>query len=148
MIFISTKAYQALAYAHQRQSKMDEAADNLTLYMEAMEKCGDKGALREACSDLGALYNYTGNYEKSSRYFRRSFELGCAEPSEVAAGGVDVESSRCEYGISLAHGLFCGQVESLMSSSRPNTAKLLQWKSERVQQFSDDKETYSMYGSQ
>jgi len=134
------KAYQALAYAHQRQGNMDEAAENLKMFLSVMENSGDVDTLRAACTDLGALYNYVGKYEQSAKYYKRAFKMAQDKNSFS-----DIESSRCEYGMALAHGLFNGEVDNMSRSNKSNLDLLLNWKSERVQAFTDDNQTYSMY---
>ena len=131
------KAFQALAYAHQRQGNMEEAAENLKMFLYVMEKGGDADTLREACSDLGALHNYIGQYDQSSNYYKRAYQM--------AHNKNDIESSRCEYGMSLAHGLLKGEVETITHLNKSNIESLLYWKSERVQGFTTDDQTYSMY---
>ena len=134
------KAYQALAYAHQRQGNMEDAAENLKLFLSVMENSGDLDTLRDACTDLGALYNYIGRYEQSSKYYKRAFEM-----AQDKKKFDDIESSRCEYGLALAHGLFSGEVESITHTNKNNIEMLLHWKCERAQGFTNDNQTYSMY---
>lgn len=134
------RAYQALAYAYQRQGNMDKAADNLKTFLSVMENCGDKDTLCSACSDLGALYNYIGKYEQSANYYKRAFKM-----SQDKNNFNNIELSRCEYGMALAHGLLNGEVDKISKSSRANIDFLLNWKSERVQSFTDDVQTYFMY---
>jgi len=53
--------------------------------------------------------------------------------------------SSCEYAISLAHGLLTGEADSIAANSKTSLESLLFWKSERLQSFSKDERTFSMY---
>jgi len=135
------KACQAIANAKQRQGNMEEAIDQLKQFLQLSEKSNDMDSRREACRDLGRLYNFMGKYEQSSNYLKKAFELTQKEEFN----NLHSSSSRCEYAISLAHGLLTGAVENLSRCEKKNLGNLLYWKSERVQGFSTDQQTYQMY---
>lgn len=56
-----------------------------------------------------------------------------------------INASSCEYAIALAHGLLTGEVEAITRNSKTSLESLLRWKSNRVQNFSRDQRTYSMF---
>lgn len=134
------KACQALAYANQRQGNLEEAVKNLKRFLQMSERSGDNDSRRAACSDLGWLYKSMGKYEQSSNYYKRAFEL-----SNKTSNLQIINASSCEYAIALAHGLLTGEVEAITRNSKTSLESLLRWKSNRVQNFSRDQRTYSMF---
>lgn len=136
------RACQALATAHQRSGDMDGAVEDLKQFLRVSERAGDTEATQAACSDLGALYNSMGKYEQASKHFRRAFDSSLSEKDNDLDR---VDEARCEYSVSLSHGLLTGCVEALMRNTRARLDSLNYWKSERVQGFSKDDVTYDMY---
>ena len=47
----------------------------------------------------------------------------------------------------MAHGLFTGKANNISRNSKDSVDSLLHWKSERLQSFSNDQQTYSMFDS-
>jgi len=149
------KACQALAVANKRQGNYKEAIDNLKQFLKVTEENGDDESRRHACSDIGSVYNMMGKYEQASNYYKRAYELAhqrveatatTTTPSTTALTAEhDVQFSSCEYAISLAHGLLTGEAEQVTFNNKKSLHSLLHWKSDRLQSFSKDNTTFSMF---
>jgi len=153
------KACQALAVANKRQGSYKEAIDNLKQFLKVTEENGDNESRRHACSDIGSVYNMMGKYEQASNYYKRAYELAhqrveasatttsipTTASSTALAAEHDAQFSSCEYAISLAHGLLTGEAEQVTFNNKKSLHSLLHWKSDRLQSFSKDNTTFSMF---
>lgn len=134
------RACQALATARERSGDIDGAVEDLKKFLRVSERANDIESMQAACSDLGSVFNSMGKYEQASKYLRRAFE------ASVEGNNLDeIDGARCEYALSLSHGLLTGCVEAFMKTNRTRLESLTLWKSERVQGFSKDQTTYDMY---
>lgn len=134
------RACQALATARERSGDTEGAVEDLKKFLRVSERAGDIESTQAACSDLGTLFNSTGKYEQASKYLRRAFEASVERNNND-----EMDEARCEYALSLSHGLLNGCVEAFMKINRTRLESLTLWKSERVQGFSKDETTYDMY---
>jgi len=134
------KACQALAVANKRQGNYDQAIENLKQLLKVTSSSSDIEIRQQACSDIGIVYNLMGKYEQAANYFRQSYELSLNKLPQSK-----LKHSSCEYGISLAHGLLTGESESISFNNKKSIESLLFWKSERLQNFSSDHVTFTMF---
>lgn len=81
---------------------------------------------------------------QSASYLKKAFDLSYQNERDTE----HQDAASCEYAVSLAHGLLTGCVENVSQCDRENLQKLLHWKSERLQSFSGDNRTYSMFSRQ
>ena len=84
-----------------------------------------------------------GKYEQAANYYKRAYEISQTNQTNIKSQ--ELNYSSCEYAISLAHGLFTGEADSIAANSKNSLESVLFWKSERLQSFSKDERTFSMY---
>jgi len=126
-------ACQALAKAHEKQGDIDSAIKYLEMFVELAERAKHLEAQGKACSCLGAIYNSIGKYEEAAKYFQCAYEVAreLNDPETI-------EVTRVQYGIAIAHSLLAGFAECLNDITRPNTERILSWKSSRIDSFTPE----------
>ena len=69
------QAFSALAAAHQKLERTDEAVACLREYLKIAKDTDDLTAQAEACCNLGVIHNRKGEFSKAVHFFERNFEI-------------------------------------------------------------------------
>ena len=128
------QAFSALAAAHQKLEKTDDAVSCLREYLKIAKDTDDLTAQAEACCNLGVIHNRKSEFTKAVHFFERNFEIS---RSIVASGKGTrklVDNARVNLGMSRGN----AQIGTYMNVISYDLSGLLLWKNRRLE-FDDRK---------
>jgi tetratricopeptide (TPR) repeat protein len=123
------QAFSALAAAHQKLERTDEAVSCLREYLKIAKDTDDLTAQAEACCNLGVIHNRKGEFSKAVHFFERNFEIS---RSIVASGKGTrrlVDNARVNLGMSRGN----AQIGTYMNVISYDLSGLLLWKNRRLE---------------